>query len=236
MRTARYKARLVLVGLFIAMLITADAAEREPVCVGCPTILIDAQTFSAEERQLLRAGVADAIGFFRAHGVELKQTIQLTKRYADHGDPLPHIGAYSLQRNRIRLLGLEQSLNRDRNYRLFGLPIDEALYKTVVVHEIAHAIADQNFTMPNPSLVAQEYLAYVAQLSTMPSPLRERVLGGFDLAPYESIDEMSPVYYQLAPTCFGVKAYRHFLGLPDQTAFLHGLLSGRLRPPGSEME
>lgn len=236
MGTTRSNVRGILAGLLMTMLIVVNAAEREPVCVGCPTVLIDVQTFSVAERQLLRAGVASALAFFRAHGVELKQTIHLTKRDADHGDTPPHIGAYSLPRKQIRLLGLAQSLNRIRDYRLFGLPIDEALYQTVVVHEIAHAIADQNFAIPNPSLVAQEYLAYVAQLSTMPLPLRAKILSRFDQVPYQAVDEMSPVYYAMAPSCFGVKAYRHFIGLPDPGAFIQGLLSGAIRPPGSEME
>jgi hypothetical protein len=228
--------QVLLICLSVAIPVTVLTEGQEPVCAACPAILIEPQAFSAQERELIREGATRARDFFHAHGVDLKGAIRLGIRTADYGGSLPHIGSYSLQQKTIKLLSLRQSLSHSEASSLFGLPIDRALYKSVVAHEIAHAIADQHFAMPTPSLVAQEYLAYVVQLSTMEPQLREKVLSSYDVLPYQDVEEMSPIYYEMAPSRFGVKAYLHFLTLKNPSVFIHGLLSGAIKPIGWETE
>jgi hypothetical protein len=220
----------------MALLLALPAAGQGPAWSDGPAIAIDERAFSAKERQLIRDGATVARAFFRSHGVDVQETIRVDARKPDDSDRLPHIGAYSLQNKTIAILTLEQALRQNRDHTLFGLPLDEGLYRSVVVHEMAHAIAEQNFAIADPSLVAQEYLAYVAQLATLESGLREKILRGFELSPYEGIDEMSSVYYQMAPACFGVKAYLHFATLQDPGVFIRGLLSGSIAPANPEME
>jgi hypothetical protein len=220
----------------MALFVVLPAAGQDLGRGDCPAIDIDEQAFSAQERQLIREGATAARAFFRSHGVDVQETIRVDAREPDGSDRLPHIGAYSLKNQTVAILTLEQALRQGRGHTLFGLPLDERLYRSVVVHEIAHAIADQNFTITDPSLAAQEYLAYVAQLATLDSGLREEILRGFALSPYEGIDEMSSVYYQMAPACFGVKAYLHFISLQDPGVFIRGLLSGSIAPANPEME
>jgi len=230
--------RPCLLGLALALAgpMFPAAAAQGPVRVDCPSIQIDAQAFSATEQRLIRESAGSARAFLQSHGVDLRETIRVGRLDADRFDRFPHIGSYSSEKQTIALLDLEQALRQGEDHTLFGLPLDEALYRSVVVHEIAHAITDQHFTIPNPSLVAQEYLAYVVQLSTMESRVREEILRGFALSAYKGIEEMSPVYYQMAPACFGVKAYLHFLALQDPGGFIRGLLSGAIRPTSPEME
>lgn len=173
---------------------------------------------------------AKALGFFRSHGVD--STSMITVRVVDRDiDPrLPHIGAYSAANKSIELLRLHSPTQRQSNFSLFGLPMDEALYQSVVVHELAHAIADQNFAYENPPVVIQEYIAYVTQLATMEPATRQRILAARDLPAYSHLDEMSYLYYAMDPCGFAVKAYRHFRSLDDPGKFLRDLLSGARRP------
>lgn len=228
--------QILLIWLSAVVPVMAAADGQVPVCVACPAILIDPRDFSVQERQLIREGAISARDFFHVHGVELNGAIHLGIRTVDYSGSLPHIGSYSLEQKTIKILSLKQSLSQNDGNCLFGLPIDGSLYRSVVAHEVAHAIADQHFAMPAPSLVAQEYLAYVVQLSTMAPQLREKVLGGYDTLPYKDVGEMSRIYYEMAPSRFGVKAYLHFQTLKNPSAFIHGLLSGSIKPAGSETE
>jgi hypothetical protein len=118
------------------------------------------------------------------------------------------------------------------------MQMNEALYVGVVVHEIAHAIAGQHFEIRPASVVAQEYIAYAAQLSTMEPETRSEILQRYDLAAFGGIGEMSSTFYGLNPSGFGVKVFRHYQSLsgPGRSQFIRGLLSGAIRPTDSEPE
>jgi hypothetical protein len=207
-----------------------DKAASSP----CPAIRLDPDQFGPAERSLICDAAAATRAFFRAHGVDIRHSIRI--RASDHStDPtLPHIGSYSLTQKTIRLLGLMQAGHQLAQNRLFGLPLNDALYRSVVVHELAHAVADQHFVSRSPSLIAQEYIAYVAQLSTMDPVVREQILKTNKLAPYTDISEMSSTYYGMNPSGFGIKVYRHFISLDDPGRFLRGLLSGDIKPDDAE--
>jgi hypothetical protein len=114
--------------------------------------------------------------------------------------------------------------------------MNNALYASFVIHEVAHAIAEQNFNSAPASLIAPEYLAYVAQLSTMDEPLRLQILQGYQVTPFAGIQDMSSIYYALDPNAFGVKAFLHYESLKDKTRFIQGLLTGAIKPVRPQRE
>lgn len=205
-----------------------------PIEGSCPAIRINPGQFEPTERRLICDAAARAREFFRAFGIDIRRSIRIEASHGSDTAGLPHIGSYSLTDKTVRLAGPNQAASEAAGDTLFGLPLTEALYRSVVVHELAHAIANQHFVDARPSLVAQEYVAYVAQLSTMEPATRDPILQADSLPPYESIDEMSSTYYAMDPSGFGIKVYRHFLSLDDPGAFLRGLLSGTIRPENTE--
>lgn len=196
----------------------------------CVRIQIAPGALTTAERNLICRAERDVSAFFNAHGIEQKHTIRVQIVAEGLDQRFPHIGSYSAEQQLIKMLSQDKALCRQNENRLFGLPMDETLYRSVVVHELAHAIADQNFGYEHPSLVVQEYIAYVAQLATMPPDVKEKILSGSAVTGYETIDEMSCIYYAMDPSGFGIKAYRHFVALPDPGEFLRHLLSGAIRP------
>ena len=108
----------------------------------------------------------------------------------------------------------------------FGIPIDRRMYRSLVIHEVAHVIASCNFAISDPSIQAQEYVAYVAMLSMMNPNLRERVLAENPGEGFDSELEMNEIVYSLDPMHFGVEAYRHYLKQEQGTTFLLRVLSG----------
>lgn len=202
----------------------------------CPAIRVRFDSGSTIDRALVCEGTALARGFFRAHGIEVLRPILVRVYDQPFDPPVPHIGAYSAEERQISLLGYERVRARNGGDTLFGLSMDKALYRSVVVHEVAHAIADQNAEARPMPLVVQEYLAYVAQLSTMAPDLRERILSRYQLAAFLDLDEMSSTYYALDPSGFGIKAFRHFLSREDRGRLLRGLLSGEITPAEPDTE
>ena len=213
----------------------ASAADAE-VATACPAIRVRIDSGSPADRALVCEGAAQARDFFRSHGIEVRQPIRLRVQRQPFDAPMRHIGSYSSAERQITLLAYESIRAQNERDSLFGLPMDRALYRTVVVHELAHAIADQHFKVRPVPLVVQEYLAYVAQLSTMAPDLRHRVLSEYPVPAYRHLDEMSSTYYALDPSGFGVKVYRHFRSLDDPGRFLRDLLSGAIRPVESGLE
>lgn len=114
----------------------------------------------------------------------------------------------------------------------FGLPMDGALYQGLVAHEIAHAVvvpAIHPHAQINPA--PHEYIAYATLFATLPPELRDRILGEFPHRPPITVDELSALYWSLAPADFAVKAHLHFAMPANGCRFLQGLIAGRERLP-----
>jgi hypothetical protein len=109
----------------------------------------------------------------------------------------------------------------------FRIPIDAHLNRSLVAHEVAHAIDAQNFWIAMPSTPAKEYVAYVTLLATMPDELRERVLSQFPGPGFEAEWQMNMTVYLLGPLRFGANAYRRFLKPGNGPDFLRAVLSGK---------
>jgi len=168
--------------------------------------------------------------------VEIKRQISIKLHDTGIRNHPAYIGLYSAKKDRIDLLTLDYAKHQCARQQPFGMPMNPALDTSFVAHEVAHAIADQNFANRDASLLAHEYLAYVAQLMTMTSGLQAKILQRYDLEPFASLEHMSLTYYGLNPNAFGVKAFLHYQSLPEQSQFIQDLLSGSIKPIIREAE
>ena len=216
----------LLPGILVAPM--ATAAERTSTC---PAIVIDSSSASDRDRELVCAGAASAREFLHAHGIAVRRRIRLELHDEEIAKGPSHIGLYDATTDRIDLLSYAQARRLSADDPLFGVAMTPALYESVIVHEVSHAIVEQNLSYPPDSRVVHEYIAYAAQLATMAPDLRRNILQRYHQPGYSDVGEMSWVYYQLDPSAFGVKVYRHFRGLADPSRFLHALLNGTVRPP-----
>jgi hypothetical protein len=115
-------------------------------------------------------------------------------------------------------------------WKPFGLAITRPLYRSLIVHELAHAVADWNFKIAEPGILAHEYLAYVFQIASMPPTLQQIIFEQIDVPAFQHTSEINEIYYGLNPDYFGVKSYRHFLQTKDKIALIRRLLAGELLP------
>ena len=220
----------------LLLLLSAIASAAGTTSASCFTILLDTGLGSAEERTLVCEGAAKGRAFFSSLGIELKRRIRLRLHAAELEGRRSHLGSYDAELDQIDLLTLERAKALTAGDALFGLQMDESLYESLVVHEVAHAIAGQQFGFRPVPLVSQEYIAYVAQFSTMDPATRSRILRVYAAPAFEGLEEMSSTYYALDPSRFGVKAWLHHQSLSDPDGFIRDLLSGAARPAAEDRE
>jgi hypothetical protein len=91
----------------------------------------------------------------------------------------------------------------------------------------AYSVAECNFRIPNPSIQAKEYLAYVATFSTMPASLRARALNATRTEGFASMDRFTLALCLFEPMRFGAEAYLHFAKADDRSGIIQSVLAGR---------
>lgn len=105
------------------------------------------------------------------------------------------------------------------------------LYRSLLVHEFAHALVDQNAAIGRAD---HEYIAYVTQFASMESGLRDRITAKYPHPAPIDDRELNTSYFYLSPPDFAVKAFSHF-NMPDKGCeFMQELIQGsRILPPGT---
>jgi hypothetical protein len=90
-----------------------------------------------------------------------------------------------------------------------ALPQEE-FYKSVVVHEVVHAVMHQRFKRPPASLAAYEYPAYALQIASLSPRTRDKFLQSFVriVVGPDSIFTDSLLHFD--PFFFAARAYQHY--------------------------
>jgi len=134
------------------------------------------------------------------------------------------VGCYLENEPRILVLEFAEFA---KNQTWFDVPIDVTMYRSLVTHEVAHAVADCNMSIPEPTIQAKEYLAYVAMFATMEPGLRERIMNANPCQAFDRESKINATIYLCDPMRFAVRSYRHFLKAENGDAFLYRVLSGQ---------
>lgn len=216
---------LCLVILIAAFAQPAAAVERKCVATNA-TVNAD----SAYDAYLACAGAADAVAFLWQQGftVDTVMQIDILDSVFLHTDKNPSfriLGQFDAKQNRIMVTSIDGQREMAKEKPIFGVPYDVALFRSVVAHEVAHAIAEDNFHVEEPTRLAHEYIAYIVQLATMPAQLSQRVFESHPGRAFESELEINPLIYGLNPDLFAVKAYWHYQSPGVGVTFLQTLLS-----------
>lgn len=134
------------------------------------------------------------------------------------------LGAYIKEEQRILVLGYRVVEKRREWYRL---PVDREVYRGIVSHEVTHAVSAQNFRIKEPSILAEEYIAYVTLLSTMAPAQRRQIINLYhDDATRSDAGLHDVTVYMIDPVRFGVNAYRHFIRQENGRRFVQSILEG----------
>lgn len=200
---------------------TAVASGPQP----CPAGGAVVAGAGAQDFRDICQGVTDTLAFFALHGAAATAplSIEVARRLPEEAGPTA-AGCYLESRRTVYVVPFATF----RSHKTwFGVPIDRALYRSLASHEAAHAVAACRFRIPNPTIQAKEYLAYVAMFSTMPPALRTQALKIVRTETFDSFDRFTPMLYLFDPMRFGAGAYRHFSSMPDPSAVIHRVLAGQ---------
>lgn len=217
----------LLFGVLSLLTATVHAALPAQPCPGSGLAVTAAVAADAE---MACEGGRRAVSFLDGLGLQVPEGILL-----EVVDGLPQLygsqqlGSFDAKAGRIRVLSYARCEQIGHDVLLFGQPLSPDLYRSLVAHEVAHAVFDANLDAPGPHLGAQEYIAYTAQFVAMSPALRDRILDISGVRAFENEIEISPTRYFLSPQAFGIAAYRHFAGDRGGHDFVRRLLHGEFR-------
>jgi len=210
--------------LGLALLSPAAAlADTQP----CGDSAVDVVAEAPADREQTCTAVEGAIPFLRSAGLAPLPPTTIRLVEAIPGNGTGHsLGRYDSRTGEIVLLSPAAAIAASRFGKpAFGVPMGPALWRSYVVHELAHAAAERHFAPRARSLVASEYIAAVAQLATLPEGERRIILEQYvDTEPYARPREISELYYFMDPGRFAVKCYLHYLQPGNGDAFIRRVL------------
>ena len=196
----------------------------------CPNSKVVVALSQPEDCEIACTGAIDAISFLEINGLRLAGPIHIHPMgRIPEGVSADALGYFDSRTVRIHVKNFSAPQEAVQGLGILGLPMDRDLYRSLVVHEVAHLIAIHNFTMESPSRVAQEYIAYVTQLATMPPGLRDRILTIFPGEGFRTSTHINSLIYMISPEKFAVGAYRHFVRAENGAAFFRRLLTGKIQ-------
>jgi len=195
--------------------------------VRCPVgdiVVVDAAPADVD---MVCGAAAETTAYMEALG--LRATRPVTKFYLvntiGHAHFSSSIGAYDAAADRIEILNYDAALKLMPARPAFGVTMNQALYRSFVVHEIAHATANPNFAHP-PAGPAHEYIAYTVQLALMDPALRAQVLSNVPAQAFDRLSEVGDYLLMLDPNRFAVMSYRHFVRPENGAIAFEHLLTG----------
>ena len=112
---------------------------------------------------------------------------------------------------KIEVLSIAASQKNFGDEAVLGLQMDKELHRSVITHELAHALFWQNMKKTIIAREIHEYFAYVIQLSLLDPSHRKEIIAANDVPAFLDRSEMTEEYYLLNPTRFAVKSYLHFV-------------------------
>jgi len=202
------------------------AAARAPRALDCVPGVIRVADLNPRDASDACEGARSALAFLTSLGLPAGDpfSIQGVNAMPSQVDRSA-AGCFIERQRRVLVLPYE----RFRRFRTwFGLPIDRRLYRSLVTHEAAHALAACHFARPDPPLHAKEYIAYVITFATMDESLRAKALARIPGDGFDSEDRITLLLALFDPMRFGAQAYRHYR-MPGQGAeFLRAILAGRV--------
>jgi len=191
----------------------------------CPNAYISVIARETVDHLEVCRGAEDALRFFEQLNLEPSNPLAV-----EIVPDLPNVvgrtavGCYLQEDERILVLTFS-AFEKRKDW--FGVPVDRSMYRSLVTHEVAHAIADCNFAIPDPTIQAQEYVAYIAMFAMMSPDLRGRILDENPGTGFDSVLAINALVYMFDPMRFGIEAYRHYLKKEYGNGFLRNVLSGK---------
>jgi len=218
---SRIMTRAAAVAFFVVFPLNSSSADTEYECKNSP---VTVQSQESELNHDICAAAESVVKFFGRLNLQLKHplvievVLDLPQELAGNA-----VGCYQEGKKKVSVVTYSAFENRES---WFGMAITKSTYRSLVAHEVAHAIASCNFAMPEPTLHAHEFIAYVTMLETMDPKSRAQVLALRPAMTFDDESEFNELTYSFDPILFGIAAYRYYSKEEHGDIFILKVLSG----------
>ena len=210
----------------LSSLVAAGGANSTdlPAAHNCANTSISVLADSRIDYGEICAGAEDAIAFFGRlplrpiDSVVVEIVPFLPKEIGETA-----VGCYLQNGGKILVLDFAEFA---KHKTWFNVPIDRSMYRSLVTHEVAHAVAACNMAMPESPIQAKEYLAYVAMFVMMDQGLRGKIMNANPCKAFDRESKINTNIYLCDPMRFAVRAYRHYLDEKNGDEFLLRIMAG----------
>lgn len=207
------------------------STAQTSTCEGVP---IELARGAPETLEVVCTAARQAIQILASCGIEALSTVKVeTVDEPQSHCGVPVYGTFDPSTSTIRLASLSLCIAQfPAGSAHAALPPRNA-YQSIVVHEMTHAfLSGRTKSRPLPR-VAQEYVAYVVQISSMNENDQSRFLSAFSGQPIAELWHFNELSYFLNPEQFAVLAFEHFRHPSNGCGFLQRVVSGEVNFPDS---
>ncbi len=207
----------------LASLLAPSEPRAEGRCAEAP---VEVSGAAPAELDMLCAAARDALRLLGACRIDASRAIRVeTEPRVTHPFGRDVIAYYDSRRDVVRVTHVADAaaLVADTPYRVLA---PEDFYRSMVVHEIVHAVMAQRAKRMPTSASAQEYPAYALQIASLPEGARARLLETLHSEQDARSAHFNDIVLAFDPFYFATRAYAHFTAPGSGCARLHALLSG----------
>ena len=186
---------------------------------------LEATTGTATDLRLACEAVNQGVEFLRSRGVE--SDVPLRLRIVDelpsqHG--IASLGQFDPRRSEIRILSLTRFLAACADDPPYKFPMSTEIYRSFTVHEVVHAVTHVALAGRAVRRLHLEYLAYVAQLTSLPDDVREQLIAASAVEGFDREEQINAFVYFADPNRFGIMSYLHYRRPENGDAYLRKIL------------
>lgn len=217
--------KAVTFGIAIALSLAAVAGRAETVACDGGGLAVTAPETALAERVCSVAVAARE----RMEVCDLRQSqpISIIIQKGVVVDAFECLGAFHCDTNEIELIhpqALAENVPASRTYA--GLS-PMAVFDSLVVHEMAHALLEQTLGEREVGVAAHEYVAYAMQLSSLSPEDRAIFTAQYSAQASGTSDGLNAIVMMFAPGAFATSAWMHFTEPGNGCAFVEDLIEGR---------
>jgi len=210
--------------LSIFWLATPVSTEAKPETKLCDTTNISVSGARPGDLELACDAVRAARAVFEKCAIPLPEGV-LKIEIVDDMEP-GCVGLFHCGEGRIEVLSPGGMAQRRAATDAFGHLTIESYFRSIIVHEVAHALFD---VVPCPfdaCHTANEYIAYAIQIKSLTARERAGFEASYDFKRRVSRDELSTMILFMAPGLFAQKTWAHLSQRDDTCGYLGRILDG----------
>ena len=199
--------------------------DRPVAAARCVDVPVDVTASSADERRLVCFAAGRALQMLGDCEIHLHRRLHVEVTN-DVVHPVSGVvlGLFDSRLEKV-LVTREEYIPNLIGGTPFGILGRRDLYKSLIVHEVVHAVMHQNFAQIPTGRAVDEYPAYALQLASLPAGKLKRYLNTVDKSG-DGEFLFNDLVLSLDSFFFAARAYRHFASSSDGCSHLRSILAG----------